>query len=94
MVVEADIDKHFAEAVSAAGGVGKRIAYRGERGAADWLVGFPFNRLFIVELKRPKGGRIARLQEKDAELWFHVGVEKVWLRTYEEVNRWTKKVRA
>jgi hypothetical protein len=93
-VIEADIDKHFAEAVSAAGGVGKRIAYRGERGASDWLVGFPFNRLFLVELKRPKGGRIRRAQLNDAQLWMHVGVEKVWLRTIEEVNRWIKKVRA
>ena len=91
---ESDIDKHFVEAVSAAGGVTKRIAYRGERGCADHLTGFGFNRLFLVELKRPKRYNIRVLQQKDAELWSHVGVEKVFLKSHAEINAWIAKVRA
>lgn len=93
-VVEADIDSHFIEAVSAAGGITKRVQYRGERGCADHLTGFPWNRLFLVELKRPTGGRIRVAQSNDAECWFLIGVEKVYLRNVAEINRWIAKVRA
>lgn len=92
--VEADIDSYFIEAVSSNGGVTKRIQYRGERGAADHLCGFPWNRLFLVELKRPKGGRASVMQQQDFECWFLIGVEKIYLRNFAEINRWIKKVRA
>ena len=94
VIQEADIDKHFIEAVSAAGGVTKRIAYRGERGCADHLTGFGFNRLFLVELKRPRRYNIRRLQELDAKFWVQIGVEKVFLKSYAEINTWITKVRA
>lgn len=90
---EVDIDKYFIECVSAAGGITKRIQYRGERGCADHLTGFPYNRLFLVELKRPKGGRIRKLQHEDAKTWALMGVEKVYLSNFIEVYRWVKKVR-
>ena len=91
---EVDIDDYYIEAVSAAGGITKRIAYRGERGCSDHLTGFSSNRLFLVELKRPEGGRIAVLQHRDSQLWSHVGVEKVYLKNFVEVNTWIKRVRA
>lgn len=93
-IVEADIDSYFVETVSAYGGITKRIAYRAERGCADHLTGFASNRLFLVELKRPKGGRIAALQDRDAKLWSEVGVEKVYLKSHAEVLRWVKRVSA
>lgn len=91
-IVENDIDAFFIECVSAHGGVTERIQYRGKRGCADHLTGFPFNRLFLVELKRPKGGKIAVLQHKDAEKWFLMGVQKVYLKSYAEVRTWVKRV--
>lgn len=91
-VVEADIDDHFIEAVSAFGGITERIQYRGKRGCADHLVGFPFNRLFLVELKRPQGGKVAALQHEDSKKWALVGVEKVYLKSYAEVNTWVRRV--
>jgi len=92
--VEADIDEFFVDTVHNAGGVTERIQYRGKRGAADHLTGFPYNRLFLVELKRPKGGKISKLQVLDADRWFDIGVEKVYLRNYAEVVQWVSKVRA
>lgn len=93
-IVEADIDAYFILQVTIAGGITERIQYRGKRGAADHLTGFPYNRLFLVELKRPKGGKIRIAQLQDAVNWFHIGVEKVYLRNHAEVDRWIKKVRA
>lgn len=91
-IVEADIDQHYIDAVSAFGGITERVQYRGKRGCADHLTGFPFNRLFLVELKRPKGGKIAVLQNQDAEKWFLVGVQKVYLKTFKEVDDWVRRV--
>lgn len=96
--VEADIEKHFMDAVSAGGGITERIQYRGKRGCADHLTAFPFNRLYLVELKRPNdrggamGGRVSKLQEIDEKRWAQVGVQKVYLWTFEMVNRWVKRV--
>ena len=91
--LEAAVEKHFCEAVSAHGGVERKIQYPGRRGAADRLVGFPFNRLFLVELKRPKGGRISVHQEDDEKSWAQVGVQKVYLHTIPAVNQWIARVR-
>jgi hypothetical protein len=91
---ENDIDKHFCEAVSAAGGVTKKIIGRGWKGCADHLTAFSFNRLFLVELKRPRGGRIKFHQDEDAREWYQMGVVKVYLRNTDEINAWIAKVRA
>ena len=92
--LEAQVEKHFCEAVSAAGGVERKIVYLQRRGCSDRLVGFPFNRLFLVELKRPRGGRISPHQQEDERYWAQVGVQKVYLHTIAAVNQWVSRVRA
>jgi len=91
---EADVVAHFRAEVVKAGGVERLIQYRGRRGCADHLAGFPYNRLFLVELKRPKGGRISAHQEQDERDWCAVGVQKAYLYTREDVDHWIARVRA
>jgi hypothetical protein len=76
---------------SPTGGFVERIKYLGKRGCADDLVIWPWNRIFLVETKRPKGGRISIHQHEDAKRLLIVGVKKVYLYTRDEVDRWIRK---
>lgn len=89
---EEDIDTYYEKAVEAAGGKTRRIIYRGRKGCADHLTGFPFNRLFLVELKRPKGGKISIQQEEDMRFWLALGVRKEFIFTKSEVDSFIKRV--
>jgi hypothetical protein len=91
--LELVVEKHLCEAVWANGGVERKIVYPNRRGCTDRLVGFPSNRLFLVETKR-KGGRISAHQEENERAWAQVGVQVVYLWSIEEVNAWIRKVRA
>jgi len=61
------------------------------RGCADRLVGFE-GRLYLVELKRPRGSRKSIQQTEDAKFWAAVGVVKIYLYTVEEVDAWIKEI--
>jgi hypothetical protein len=92
-MLECEVEKHLCDAIWANNGVERKIVYPGRRGCTDRLVGFSSNRLFLVETKRPKGGRISAHQEQNAKDWAAVGVEVVFLWSIPEVNRWIARVR-
>lgn len=89
---ESSIEDYYIESVEAVGGGTRRIAYRGRRGAADHLTAFKFNRLFLVELKRPKGGRIRVQQWEDAKWLQGFGVQKEFLHTREAIDAFIRRV--
>jgi hypothetical protein len=89
---EETIDVYYEKQVVSAGGKTRRIIYRGRKGCADHLTGFPFNRLFLVELKRPKGGKISVQQDEDAKLWMTLGVCKEFLFTKAAVDEFILRV--
>lgn len=91
---ETGVERYLDEAVSVAGGVSRPIIGRGWRGCSDRLVAFPYNRLFLVETKRPSDGRIKIHQQLDAEFWAQVGVIKVFLFSCKEVRDWVQRVKA
>ena len=70
----------------------RRIKYVGRKGCADDIVVAPLNRVFLVETKRPKGGRIKVHQEEDAKQLLEVGTNKLFLFTIEEVDAFIKRV--
>ena len=93
---EEDIDAYYERQVVAAGGHTRRIIYRGRRGCADHLTGFPWDRLFLVELKKPKthaskAGAPRIHQTIDADEWRTVGVLKVFLKSRAEIDAWIKR---
>lgn len=91
-VLEATVEDYLCEQVLAHGGGHRKIQYVGRRGCSDQLVVFPFNRIFMVETKRPKGGKISVHQEDDARWLLNFGVLKVYLFTTYEVDAWIRKV--
>ena len=89
---EQDVVDYAVREIEARGGVARPIIYRGRKGCADYLVGFPVNRLFLIEFKRPKGGKIGIHQSIDAEQWFAIGVMKEFLFAREMVDCFLRRV--
>lgn len=61
-VLESAIEKYLHSTVAELGGFTYKLAVPGRRGYPDRLVKLPNVDAFVVELKRPKGGRLSALQ--------------------------------
>jgi hypothetical protein len=68
-VLEASIERYLSGAVAILGGMTYKFSVPGVRGYPDRIVKLPGVSAFLVELKKPKGGRVAELQKvRHAEL--------------------------
>lgn len=64
--LEKDIEQAFVVMVKAHGGMAMKWVCPGWAGVPDRIVLLPGGRVLFVELKRPKGGEVRKLQE-----WWH-----------------------
>lgn len=62
---EKEIENYLVDAVKAIGGMVRKIKFVNRRGCPDRLV--IHNGSHFVELKRPKGGKLSKLQEREIE---------------------------
>ncbi len=60
--LEDAIEKYLISTIVKLGGLCLKFGVPGVRGYPDRLCILPGGRMFFVELKRPKGGRLAKLQ--------------------------------
>lgn len=90
--LEDDTEDYFVKRVAECGGFVRKMKWIGHNGAADRFAAFPWNRIYLVELKRPKGGDIRKHQEMDARDLLKVGVKKEFLTTRHEVDAWLRKI--
>lgn len=90
-VKECAVETHFCDSVRYHGGGTRKIQYVGRRGASDRLTALR-GELYIVELKRPKGGVVSIHQSEDAKFWAACGVTKVYLWTIPQVNAWVRSI--
>lgn len=90
-VLESAVELHFCDSVKYYGGGTRKIQYVGRRGASDRLTALRGD-LYIVELKRPKGGVVSIHQSADAKFWAACGVTKVYLWTIPQVNAWIRSI--
>jgi hypothetical protein len=63
MNLEVHVENYLVKRVEQLGGVAYKLVAVGKRGKPDRLVILPGVRPFLVELKRPSGGRLAELQK-------------------------------
>lgn len=89
---EEKVVDYLVRRVEEEGGGARPIIYRGRKGCADYLITFKFNQLFLVECKRPKGGKISVHQAHDCQWLDGFGIHKVYLYTKEAVDNWLKLV--
>lgn len=61
--LEVSIEQYLSRAVAILGGMTYKFAVPGVRGYPDRIVKLPGVDAFLVELKRPKGGKVAELQK-------------------------------
>jgi hypothetical protein len=61
--LESPIEKYLVSTIVSLGGACYKLAVPGKRGYPDQLCKLPGGSAFVVECKRPKGGRVAALQK-------------------------------
>jgi len=62
MTIESDIERLLRERVEKLGGKAFKFVSDGNRGVPDRIVCLPGSRAVFVETKRPKGGRLSKIQ--------------------------------
>jgi hypothetical protein len=85
-VREAEVERQFVLAVEAIGGRADKVVFLGRRGCVDRLVALP-GRLLLVELKRPRGGRISRQQAQLHADYRRLGIEVAVVSRLEDIPR-------
>lgn len=75
--LEKDIERRLRQKVEHLGGFCLKWVCPGWSGVPDRIVLLPGGRIHFVELKRPKGGRLSKLQEKWRE-WLGLRGFDVW----------------
>ena len=89
---EETIVDYFVRKVEEYGGGARPLAYRGRKGCADFLAVFKFNRMFLCEMKRPRGGKIHHCQHEDATWLLTYGIRKEYLYTKLDVDNFIVRV--
>jgi hypothetical protein len=84
---EADIEKYLLRRIAALGGITAKMTVAGHRGWPDRLVALPGGRLLLVELKRPKGGRLSPSQVALFGLLANLGTLVWLLNTTDDVDK-------
>lgn len=88
MTREVRIEQHLRARVLRLGGICRKWVCPGYRGAPDRIVILPGKRIYFVELKRPKGGRLSANQKYFHKQLSDLGFEVVVLNTKDKVNTW------
>lgn len=80
-MLEKSVEDYLDEQAELRGGFTVKLNPRGYKGLQDRLVALP-NRLFVVEVKRPRGGVVAKLQT-----WWKGRFRDLGLEAYTVKNR-------
>lgn len=90
---ENKVEKHLVDEIEALGGRCLKWVCPGHSGVPDRVVLLPHGRIYFIELKRPKGGKVSALQKKWQEWLRTLGFEAYVLWTREEVNEFIRYVK-
>lgn len=90
--LEKDIEKHLTRSVGKAGGLCLKWVCPGWAGIPDRIVLMPGGRIYLVELKRPDGGRISALQSEWHQRLRDLGFHTYFIATHEGVNHFISSV--
>jgi hypothetical protein len=86
-MLEKTVEAYLKKRVESKGGITWKISFVGRRGCPDRLV--ILNReVWLIELKRPGGGRLSALQSKTIGMMREMGMKVVVLSSKEEVDTW------
>lgn len=84
--LEKDIEKALGRMVGRHGGLCLKWVCPGWSGVPDRILLLPGGLVIFVELKRPKGGQVASLQEWWAKKINALGFVHLWVKSHEDVK--------
>ena len=88
---EHEIEKYFQWVVATIGGNTYKFKSPNKRGVSDQIACLPDGQTWFVELKRPKGGVVAPLQEVFEQDMKKLHQKYARLTTREAINEWIAK---
>lgn len=80
--LERDIERALVGMVKSHGGMALKLVCPGWAGVPDRIVLLPGGKIIFVELKRPKGGEVRKLQE-----WWHTKLRSLGFTVWVIKNR-------
>jgi len=89
-MLESKVVKHLQTCVKLLGGECEQLT-TGRVGPPDKLVTLPWLGMELIELKRPKGGRLEKWQKRDHQRRRKLGVRVETLYTIEQVDEWYER---
>ena len=87
MTLEKDIERALVGMVKRHGGLCLKWVCPGWAGVPDRIILLPGGRIFFAEVKRPKGGRVGKLQDWWREKLSDLGFSARVIRSKEDIER-------
>lgn len=84
--LEKDIEKALGRMIVRHGGLCLKWVCPGWSGVPDRIILLPAGHVMFVELKRPKGGEIGRLQSWWADKLRALGFVHIWVKSHEDIK--------
>jgi len=84
-MLESAVEKFLVEEVARRGGKCEKVRTIGTRGFFDRLIALPIGWIALVELKKPKGGRLSPHQRRRLDEYAAIGANVRVCRTRAEV---------
>ena len=83
---ESAVERELARRVHALGGRCEKVTVIGSRGFFDRIVVLPGGRIFWVEVKRPRGGKLSEHQKKYRDVYTALGVVVVLIKNSADID--------
>jgi hypothetical protein len=91
-MLEKEIEAYFIWAVESLGGAAYKFKSPSHRGVTDRIACLPNGSTWFVELKRPKGGRLSKLQIIFGQRMFDLQQNYIVLWSKEQIDEWKLRV--
>ncbi len=89
-IKERDVKEYFLKMVASIGGLARKIKYENRNGCPDWMV--THEGIYLVELKRPKGGLTIIQNNERNRILKHGGYVYV-VHSYDEVDDFIEDIK-
>ena len=80
------VERELARRVHALGGRCEKVTVIGSRGFFDRIVVLPDGRIWFVELKRPRGGKLSEHQKQYRDVYTALGVVVVLIKNSADID--------
>lgn len=91
-MLESRIATKLREEVEQIGGKAFKFESQGNMGVPDRIVCLPYGRVVFVETKKPKGGRLSKIQKYIISEMTKMGMDVRVIFTYDQIRKFIEEV--